>query len=124
MFASQLTEPDQTNAKVSMISALKDSYDLGRRVCNQGKTQRLIVGVLQGRFSDVDIELNPDMQLTTNQALQMFFAIERHQEITEFSALLRAAEQFSQEHPLIQKEDFLEQIKRYAEVQGIQSSAS
>ncbi len=58
IFASKLTGSEETNAKESMVSGLKDSYDefMGK-VCNPGKVQRLVVGVLQGRLPGVNIEL-------------------------------------------------------------------
>ena len=60
-FASTYTDPnaknnddvekEQENAKYSIVSSLADAIETdGHRVCNPGKIQRLLVGVLQGRM--------------------------------------------------------------------------
>ena len=118
IFASELGEPDQTNAKDSMISALKDSYLMGSRVCNQGKTQRLIVGVLQGRLAGVDVELIPEMQVPTHQAVEMFFNVEAHRNIEQVAPLVGAANRFCDENPAVNRADFVREIREYAQAQG------
>ena len=119
IFASELAEPDQTNAKSSMISALQSSYEAGDRVCNQGKTHRQVVGVLQGRLAGVDIELRSEMQLPTPQAVGMFFHIERHKNIRQLAPLIEAANRYCDENPAVDRADFIRAIGVYAEVQGI-----
>ena len=121
IFASQLTEPEQGNAKHSMILALKDSYSAGdNRICNQGKTQRLIVGVLQGRLQGVDIELIAQMQVTTEQAADMFFVTQAHRDIQDLEPLLDAANRFCALNPNVNREDFIRFLKEnYARVQGM-----
>ena len=119
IFASQLVEPDQTNAKNSMISALKDSYYQDSRVCNEGKTQRLVVGVLQGRLQGVNIELGADMQLPTAQAVEMFFNVEAHRNIDQLAPLLEAANRFCDVNPLVNRAGFIREIEIYAQNQEI-----
>jgi DNA-directed RNA polymerase specialized sigma24 family protein len=119
-FASKLAEPDQTNAKGGMISALKDSYLMGSRVCNQGKTQRLIVAVLQGRLAGVDIELIPEMQVSTPQAVQMFFTMKAHRDIEQLEPLVGAANLFCDENPAVNRADFVREIREYAQAQGFE----
>lgn len=116
LFASELTEPEQTNAKQSMIEALKNSYEDGHRVCNPGKVQRLIGGVLGGRLQGVDIEeLGENMQVTTNLAVAMFFNRKDHQTITALDPLLAAANKFCDENPAISRGEFLREIHAYAD---------
>ena len=122
IFASGLTEPDQTNAKNSMIFALKNSFDdMGSRLCNQGKTQRLVVGVLQGRLAGVDVELRPGMQVPTRQAVEMFFNIETHRTIERLELLVGAANRFCDENPAVSRDDFIREIREYARAQGLEN---
>jgi hypothetical protein len=120
IFLSDLVEPDRINAKVGMISALKNSYDhMGARVCDQGKTQRLLTAVLQGRLEGVNIELTEEMQIPTTQAIRMFFSIEAHQHIQQLEPLLEAARRFCDENTLIaDRGGFLREIREYAEKSG------
>jgi hypothetical protein len=120
IFLSDLVEPDRTNAKIGMISALKNSYDdVGIRVCDQGKTQRLLLRVLQGRLEGVNIELTEGMQIPTTQAIRMFFSIEAYQHIQQLEPLLEAARRFCDENTLIaDRVDFLREIRKYAEKSG------
>jgi len=119
VFASELAEPDRTNAKAGMISALKNSYDhMATRVCDQGKTQRLLIAVLQGRLAGVNIELIEEMKFPIAQAIQMFFSIEANQHIQQLQPLLEAARRFCDQNPLINQEDFLREIKQYAQNSG------
>jgi hypothetical protein len=113
-----LTEPDQTNAKDSLISALKDSYYMGSRVCDQGKTQRSVVGVLQGRLEGVDVELSTEMQVPTPQAVAMFFHVEAHRNIEQLAPLFNAASRFCDDNPAVNRDDFVLQIRLYAQAQG------
>ncbi|PIZ33122.1 MAG: hypothetical protein COY39_03490 [Alphaproteobacteria bacterium CG_4_10_14_0_8_um_filter_37_21] len=57
-FASELEDKkDQKNAKLSLMSGLADSIETdGLIVCNPGKLQRMIIGVLQGRLPGVNID--------------------------------------------------------------------
>jgi hypothetical protein len=120
IFASGLTEPDQTNAKDSMISALKDSYYMGSRVCDQGKTQRSVVGVLQGRLEGVDIELGTEMHVPTPLAVAMFFHVEAHRNIEQLEPLLNAANRFCDDNPAVNRDDFIRKIRLYAQVEGFE----
>ncbi|KAG6559119.1 hypothetical protein RHABOEDO_001749 [Candidatus Rhabdochlamydia oedothoracis] len=121
IFISKLPENEQINALTSMISALSDSYnDCNTRVCNQGKTQRLVVAVLQGRLPGVNIE-GDVISITTEAAMEMFFNIKAHQEIDKFKDLIEAANQFCNEHVLVNKDTFILEIKEYARVQEIEN---
>jgi hypothetical protein len=114
IFASQLNEKEQTNAKRGMISALQNSYENGARVCNQGKTQRLIVAVLQGRLKEVDIDrVSMPKRIAKADAMQLFFTPER-QKITIKAELLQAVAKFCDENPGIDKQEFLVDINAYA----------
>ena len=115
IFASNLTGPDETNAKIGMISALKNSYDHTQdRICNPGKTQSLAIAVLQGRLGGVNIELTQEMHPPTSHAINMFFNIEANRAIEELEPLLKAAERFCNENSLINRQDFLGGIREYA----------
>ena len=121
IFISHLTEEEQTNATTSMISALIDSYSAPLvRVCNQGKTQRLIVAVLQGRLAGVNIE-GDVISVSTSEAIEMFFNIEAHQKIDTLKDLMEAANQFCDDHILVNRDSFIAEIENYAEVQGIEN---
>ena len=119
IFSSQLTEPEQTNAKSGMISSLRDSYDLGGRVCNPGKAQRLVVAVLQGRLAGVNIEGGMPIQIPAAQAIAMFFADETRREIDMLHVLLAAANRFCDENRSVNRPEFIREIRAYAEQQGI-----
>ena len=115
-FASQIADPmDQINAKDGMVAALTDSSLGGHVVCNQGKTQRLMVAVVQGRMAGINIEAQDFGTVTTAAAINMFFANEANQEITTKDALIAAARTFCNQNPHVVKEAFLADINRYAE---------
>jgi hypothetical protein len=91
------------------------------RVCNQGKTQRLAVAVLQGRLAGVNID---GLDLLTPADLQReFFSNEQNQKIQVLDTLINAAGKFLAERPgiTLQLQDaFLEQVKQYARLEGIE----
>ncbi len=120
IFVSKLTGSEQTNGKESMVSGLKDSYDefMGK-VCNPGKVQRLVVGVLQGRLPGVSIELKEGMKVTAKQGARMFFAMEAHRAIRQLEPLLKAANRFCDENPLVNRGEFLEEIGEFVRAEGI-----
>ncbi|MBM3201694.1 MAG: hypothetical protein FJZ56_04720 [Chlamydiae bacterium] len=120
IYASTLNEPEQTNAKDSMIYALQDSYEMQARVCNQGKTQRLVIGVLQGRLSGVDVEEIQEIKVSTHVAIQMFFSYSENTKITDYAALINAANQFCDENSAVNRADFLSEIRAYARIQNIE----
>jgi hypothetical protein len=119
IFALSLTDPEQTNTKHGMVKALQKSYEYGQRVCNPGKTQRLICSTLQGRLQGVDVDRTSSMMVTTAQALNMFFAKREHQQINEIEALLRAANQFCDESSNVNRNEFLAAIQMYARESGL-----
>ena len=90
---------------------------MGSRVCNQGKTQRLVIGVLQGRLNGVDIELIPDMRVSTAQAVAMFFNIEANKGIRKLQPLVEAANHFCDQNPAVNREEFILEINKYAETE-------
>lgn len=54
---------DRVNAQISLMTGLADSIDSnGSLVCNPGKLQRMVIGVLQGRLAGVNID-KVDMQV-------------------------------------------------------------
>jgi hypothetical protein len=116
------THPDvkeQNQAKEGMILALADSYEHGSMVCNQGKTQRLAIRVLQGRLAGVNID---GLGVITRAAmLAEFFRDERIQKINKLADLMEAAEAFANERPAITAElkmQLLKEVKEYADLQG------
>lgn len=120
LYASSLPESrenhEQTNAKHGMIRALIDCcLENGHRLCNQGKTQRLAVAVLQGRLRGVNIEEDDSQrQVRTNVAMSMFFNTTDHQRIDQLAPLLEAANRFCDQNALVNREEFLGQIREYA----------
>ena len=63
-------EIERENGRVSMVGALGNSYHkMGGLICNQGKVQQLIVGVLQGRLDGVQIEECLDNQEISKEIL-------------------------------------------------------
>ncbi len=120
IFASQLAGDEQTNAKIGMISALMDSYSSGVRVCNQGKIQRLVVAVLQGRLSGVDMEgIMIPAQVSTAVAIPLFFQVVDHCVIRVLNDLNAAANLFCDLNPTVNRVDFLVEIAAYAALQDI-----
>ncbi len=108
---------DQDQAKSGMIGALGDSFEGGDRVCNQGKTQRLCLEVLQGRLAGVNIDgIKPP---SSADAVTMFFLNPNHQSIEGLEALVQAANQFANDNPNIEREGFLQEITAYAVLGGI-----
>jgi hypothetical protein len=102
-----------------MIHALVDCYDdFGKRVCNAGKLQRLIVNTLQGRLDGVEIDTFSNLKsLTVNEAVQIFFSKEEYQEITLKKALFTAAHDFCKKNNNFDKTLFMKDIYDYANVQ-------
>lgn len=121
LFAKSIDDlKERENAKFGIVKALADSFDeFGTLVCNQGKVQRLIVSVLQGRLEGVNIEGHDLGQMTAADAITAFFSISAHQTIDKLSVLLAAAEMFCDENPRVIKDSFMEQILLYAQVQDI-----
>ena len=110
-FISSLDPNERPIAKEGILTALSDSFaPSGDRVCNQGKTQRLCISVLQGRLPGVqidDIEIpNPDLATSLN----LFFAIQGRQEM-ESQQLRDQARLFCDENPLVAREEFLAQVE-------------
>jgi hypothetical protein len=122
IYASTLEDVgDRDNAKLSIIQALHDSFNHdGSRVCNQGKTQRLVAGVLQGRLPGVNIEGHELGQVTKQQAVQMFFHIPAHAALLERDddarvELLAAANAFADVNPNIPRAEFLAEVAATAD---------
>lgn len=48
---------DRDNAKISLVQSLAQAYDeSGSIVCNPGKLQHIVTGVLQGRFKGISVD--------------------------------------------------------------------
>ncbi len=120
VFVLKLEEPDRTNAKESMVFALKDSYFMGSEVCSSGKTQRLIVGVLQGRLPRVNVDIELITGVSKAEAAQMFFNVEAYQNIEQLAPLIDAANRFCDENPAVDRADFVHEIEEYARHQGFE----
>ncbi|MBM3184654.1 MAG: hypothetical protein FJZ64_05050 [Chlamydiae bacterium] len=93
-----------------MISALLDCIDeIGRLVCNIGKAQRVLLAVLQGRESGVNID-NVEIP-TVDQLTQQFFENPEIRGIKKREELLEKACEFCQALPKGSQEPFLKKIK-------------
>jgi hypothetical protein len=96
---SKLTEPEQTNAKNSMIYALSNSYENSQRISNQGKTKHLAVGVLQRRLPGVAIP----MQVPTSLAAEVFLNTQGDRRASSNEELQTVIDQFCDENPAVNK---------------------
>jgi hypothetical protein len=104
-YASTLERPDDACAKDAMISALADSFDnTGHRVCNPGKTQRLIVAVLSGRLAGVDVDEVQTLPALTNA----FFALPENTLINDRATFNEAMRIFRAAYPSFQQWEQLE----------------
>ena len=111
-FISGCDENNQDECKKGMLTALSTSFEGENLVCNQGKTQRLLIAVLQGRLEGVQIDdLAP--VLTPDQAFGLFFADERRRGIQDKQELLREANDFLQENPIVHRESFMAKLEAY-----------
>lgn len=73
---------DRDNAKNSLIQSLANSFkEDGSIVCDQGKLQRIVVGVLQGRFKGISIDrpifTKAQMKASVGQALTDFLTSQK-----------------------------------------------
>jgi hypothetical protein len=112
-FISSLDQNEQPLAKEGIVTALSDSFaPSGDRVCNQGKTQRLCISVLQGRLRGVQIDNleipNPSLATSVN----LFFENERRQRM-EPQQLREEARLFCDENPHVAREQFLAQVEEF-----------
>ena len=120
IFAESLPDPENMNVKDSMINALSTSYHFGKRVCNQGKVERLVIATLQGRLAGVNIDnAHVPTPPTTAESITAFFNNEANREIDEYGPLLSAARKFCQENPLVEKAGFIREVRMYAQSMGI-----
>ncbi len=67
---AEISAKDRENARVGLIRNLADAYEDDAVVCNPGKLQHIVVGVLQGRLENVHIdrEISIDVQDTAVNA--------------------------------------------------------
>jgi hypothetical protein len=112
LFVDQYPEKEKENCQISMIRALADSIVDGQRVCPPGQTQRLVVGVLQGRLEGADVDKVEMTTLTLNQNVAAFLS--ENQTCTSRDQLIANAEAFLNIHPLVNREAFLQEINSYA----------
>jgi ankyrin repeat protein len=111
-FISGCDEKNQDECKEGMLTALSKSFEGKNLVCNQGKTQRLLIAVLQGRLEGVQIDdLAP--VLTPDQAVRLFFEDERRQGIENREELLREANRFLEENPIVHRESFMAKLEEF-----------
>lgn len=111
-----LNSQERENAKLGMLTALDQSYMYGQRICGEGKTQRLVINVLQGRLAGVSVDEIPDI-VSTFAAMEMFFNIARHQAIESRTLLLLEADQFCRENGAINRDGFMAEMNSYADMQ-------
>lgn len=130
-------ELEKENARESIIRALCDCIESDNlRVCNPGKVQRLVVGVLQGRLQGVNVDnLVMTDVVPVVVASRMFFESfgvrELHQKIGQFTqevdeniagaqerlqgaldSFFEKAKRFCDENANVLREEFLEEIKK------------
>jgi hypothetical protein len=111
-FISGCDGTNQDECKKGMLTALSTSFEGENLVCNQGKTQRLLIAVLQGRLEGVQIDdLAP--VLTPDQAVRLFFEDERRQGIENREELLREANRFLEENPIVHRESFMAKLEEF-----------
>jgi ankyrin repeat protein len=111
-FISGCDPNNQYECKEGMVTALSTSFEHGSLVCNQGKTQRLLIAVLQGRLKGVQIDdLAP--VLSPDHALAHFFKNERRQHINNKEQLLAEANSFLEDNPIVHRESFMAKLEEY-----------
>jgi len=103
---------EQEICKNSMVSALSDSVEDGFLVCNQGKTHRLLIYVLQGRLEGVNIE-NVELPPTAQEALSFFFKVEKRMSINTWDQLKEEGEAFLRENPAVNRDTFMKELETY-----------
>jgi|GEM_PF-4422345 len=122
IFASGLDDREAINVKDGMISAALQCYsDDGARICNGGKVQRFLIATLQGRMEggSIDGELLNE-RVATGDAVNMFFLPPYRQAISSRAELERAARTFCDENLGVEREEFMQQISDFADLQGMQ----
>ena len=89
------------------------------RVCQPGQLQRLMVGVVQGRIPEVNID-GVDFQTKKNgdESLALFFKDQRRKAIDDAKMMSDAARTFIEENGNIDVKDFTKQLKSFWEWQG------
>jgi hypothetical protein len=111
-FISGCDENNQHECKEGMVTALSTSFEHGSLVCNQGKTQRLLIAVLQGRLEGVQIDdLAP--VLSPDQALRFFLDDKQRQLINKKEDLLAKANRFLEDNPIVHRESFMAKLEDY-----------
>jgi hypothetical protein len=122
---------DQINAKKAMVSALADCFDYGGLVCMQGKTQRLMIAVVQGRIEGINIEqhdigkiVSSNVKITKEQATSLFFQVQRRQLIVDYLELKKEADLFCKENNRVDQDEFLAEILVYAETSDLENLPS
>jgi hypothetical protein len=108
---SENPESERPVIKEAMIVAFSKSFDIlpdggTKRVCDEGKLQRLVVNVLQGRLAGAQIDTIPDVT-PVNVAMEQFFALPGIQEIEYKDELLEAGNLYCNENVSIHRIDFL-----------------
>ncbi|MCH9613766.1 MAG: hypothetical protein SP1CHLAM54_07750 [Chlamydiia bacterium] len=143
-FASGLGGVEEANAKQGMVGALIDSSEYRmdplpygeqgcqsrylHRICNPGKTVRLITQVLQGReitVGDVTRRVDidgldlADVMVPTDQAIEQFFLVPARQNIDDPHELLREGLRFCAANPGVNKRAFIRELGTYCVVNFI-----
>ena len=120
---------DQINAKKAMVSALTECFDgYGGLVCMQGKTQRLMIAVVQGRIEGINIEqhdigniVSSNVKITKEQAISQFFEVPRRQAIEDYLELKKEADQFCKENNRVDRDEFLAEILEFAKTSELEN---
>ena len=116
-FANGLAEPERTNAREGMISALATCNSQGHPICRLGLQQELLLQVVQGRIPNIKIDaLVIDDQEKIIEATKIFFELNNqcNRLIENWTELMQAGEAFCQEHPSVIKKSFLWHLAQYA----------
>ncbi len=107
---------DKTNAKLSMFHSLANSVENESRVCNPGKTVRLVIGTLQGNMPGVKIDQIEEVEIVSAQkAAQLFFLNKSHRKIKDIDTLITTGIQWVFESPnVVDRMGFLNELREYA----------
>lgn len=120
LFAMSFSGVERDNALRGIVAGLADGMDQGYRVCNPGKTQRVVISVIQGRLAGVNIDaVEIPVQIPTNQAMNLFFAVEAHRNISDYTELTNVANNYCNDNPAVIRAEFIAEMTAYAVLMGM-----
>ena len=89
-------------------------------VCNPGKVQKLVTGVLQGRLNGVNVDVS-SAELTFHHVKNIFWSNQSHREIQTKKALTESVNTFIDLNINMAefREDLLSEVKEYGRHQEL-----